>query len=85
MNPKFSLQYQYLSAWLILLAIKFSFHPNPMVFYQQMTKVQYERCHKDPTNEGCDAPHQPDTSSYIINKERKLLCDKDPTNTLMIN
>ena len=31
----------------------------------------------DPTNEGCDAPHQPDSSSYIINKERKLLCDKD--------
>ena len=66
MNPKFSLQSQYSSAWLILLAIEFSFHPNPLIFYQQMTKVQYERCHKDPTNEGCDAPHQPDTSSQII-------------------
>ena len=29
----------------------------------------YEQCHNDPTNEGCDAPHQPDTSSYIIQKK----------------
>ena len=83
MNPKFSLQYQYLSAWLILLAIKFSFHPNPMGLYQQMTKVQYDNATKTQLMRGATPPTnqiQAATSSWYSSKKIKKMKLK-PTQT----